>query len=64
MTESTPPLEGMVRLKDLPELTSLSARTISRLRAEGKFPKPDRRTTRIPLWRAATIRRWQEGRGA
>jgi hypothetical protein len=46
----------LARLDDLPSLTRLGKRTLERLRAAGKLPRPDLRIGRIPLWRIETIR--------
>lgn len=52
-----------VGTRDLPRLTSLSMRTIDRLRSSGRFPKPDKRVGRRSLWLVSTIRAWLgEGR--
>jgi predicted DNA-binding transcriptional regulator AlpA len=46
------------RLKDLPQLTGLSLRTVNRLRAEGRLPKPDAVFGRAVCFRPETIERW------
>jgi hypothetical protein len=48
----------LARLNDLPSLTRLGKRTIERLRAAGKLPRPDLRIGRTPLWKLETIREW------
>jgi predicted DNA-binding transcriptional regulator AlpA len=53
-----------VSMRELPALTSLSARTIDRLRSAGRFPAPDKRVGRRCLWLTTTIHAWLEGRNA
>jgi predicted DNA-binding transcriptional regulator AlpA len=50
-------------LDEISVLTSLSRRTLERLRAGGKFPRPDLTVGRRVLWRPETVRRWIEGGG-
>jgi hypothetical protein len=57
-TQALTPL--LVRLNDLPTLTRIGKRTIERLRASGKLPKPDLRVGKMPLWKVETIRDWIE----
>ena len=42
----------------LPGLLGVSRRTLSRLRATGEFPEPDRVVGRIALWRLETLTAW------
>jgi predicted DNA-binding transcriptional regulator AlpA len=51
------------RLKDLPTLTGLSLRTVNRLRATGRLPKPDAKFGRAICFRPSTIERWAESGG-
>jgi hypothetical protein len=51
------------RLKDLPTLTGLSLRTVNRLRATGRLPKPDATFGRAICFKPSTIERWTESGG-
>jgi predicted DNA-binding transcriptional regulator AlpA len=51
------------RLKDLPALTGLSLRTVNRLRAEGRLPRPDATFGACLCWRPSTLERWAESDG-
>jgi predicted DNA-binding transcriptional regulator AlpA len=52
------------RLNDIVEATGLSRRTIERERSAGRFPRPDKKVGKMPLWRPETIREWvAEGGG-
>ncbi len=52
-----------VNLNQLPGLIGVSRRTIERELSAGRFPQPDRRVGRRPLWRVATIEAWLAGGG-
>jgi predicted DNA-binding transcriptional regulator AlpA len=51
-----------LRVDDLAVALGMSRRTIERLRSAGRFPAPDLRVGRIPLWRPETIRTWLDNR--
>jgi predicted DNA-binding transcriptional regulator AlpA len=53
----------LLRLEDLSIATRLSSRTITRLRASGRLPKPDFCYGRLPRWYPRTIERWLAGGG-
>ena len=54
-----PGIEALTyRLADLPRALGVSRRTIEGERAAGRFPRPDLKMGRIPLWRRQTIDRW------
>ena len=42
-------------------MVGLNRRTIERERAAGRFPEPDRKVGKVPLWAPATIDRWFGG---
>ena len=50
--------ERFLRMKDLVEKTSLSRTTIHRMVAAGTFPKQERLTHRVAVWRASEIEAW------
>jgi predicted DNA-binding transcriptional regulator AlpA len=63
-TPSLPNAEAVFwRLKDLPQVTGLSLRTIGLLRANGRLPKPDAKFGRSLCFRPATIREWAANGG-
>ncbi len=51
------------RLADLPKVLSVSRRTIERERSAGRFPKPDIRIGKAPLWKPETIAAWVDRGG-
>jgi hypothetical protein len=51
------------RLKDLPEVTRLSLRSINRLRAVGRLPKPDAVFGRALCFKPETIQSWVDAGG-
>ncbi len=51
------------RLSDVARALGVSRRTIERERSAGRFPAPDLRLGKAPLWQPQTIRRWVEGGG-
>lgn len=61
VAETGPTLEPMLGVDGLARVLSVSRRTIERLRAAGKLPRPDLRVGKMPRWRAETIRRWIAG---
>jgi predicted DNA-binding transcriptional regulator AlpA len=46
------------RLAEAAVALGLSRRTIERLRASGRFPKPDLRVGKVPLWSRQTLIAW------
>jgi predicted DNA-binding transcriptional regulator AlpA len=56
------PIERLAyRLNDLAAALGLSRRQIERERSAGRFPKPDRKVGRAPIWTPETIRAWLKG---
>jgi predicted DNA-binding transcriptional regulator AlpA len=51
-------IEPLLRWSDLRRVLVASQRTLDRLRASGKLPRPDLLIGRSPRWKAETIRRW------
>ncbi len=43
------------RLDEIAELLGVSRRSIERERSAGRFPKPDRKVGKMPLWTPATL---------
>jgi hypothetical protein len=63
--ESSPELDRLTyRFADLVEAFGVSRRTLERERSAGRFPAPDLRIGKLPLWKVATIRRWIDEGGA
>jgi predicted DNA-binding transcriptional regulator AlpA len=48
------------RLDELAAALGISRRTLERERSVGRFPAPDLRIGKMPLWRPETIRAWIE----
>lgn len=67
--QADPPPSGMerltlaLRMDQVAAALGVSRSTIERARAAGRFPPPDLRIGRMPLWRPETVRRWTEGGG-
>jgi predicted DNA-binding transcriptional regulator AlpA len=53
----------LLRLDEVAAALGVSRRAIERLRSAGRFPRPDLRIGRMPLWTPETIRRWVERGG-
>jgi predicted DNA-binding transcriptional regulator AlpA len=70
LPEATPPEAGpaverlALRLDEVAAALGVSRRAVERVRAAGRFPRPDRTLGRMPLWRVETVRAWLEGGGA
>lgn len=60
-TTAAPIARLTFRLDEIAKATGLSRRTIERLRAGGRFPKPDIKAGKMPLWKPETLRRWIDG---
>ena len=56
-------IEPLMSIRDLAEVLKCSRRSVERLRASGRVPKPDIIVGRMPRWRPGTIRRWLEREG-
>jgi predicted DNA-binding transcriptional regulator AlpA len=50
------------RLDELADSLGMSRRAIERERSAGRFPAPDLRFGKAPLWRPETIRDWLDSR--
>jgi predicted DNA-binding transcriptional regulator AlpA len=57
-------LEQLVSLEGLTTFLNTSRRTVERLKASGKLPKPDIRLGRMPRWRPETLLGWLEDNAA
>ncbi len=56
---ATPAVERFtLRLDEVADALGISRRTIERERSAGRFPKPDCKIGKRPLWRPETIRAW------
>jgi predicted DNA-binding transcriptional regulator AlpA len=58
VTRAPLPIEPLLSVTDLARILAVSRRSLERLRAAGKLPRPDLHLGRSPRWRAETIRRW------
>jgi hypothetical protein len=54
-------IEPLLTQGDLARLLNASRRTVERLRASGKLPRPDLHIGKMPRWRPRTIREWIDG---
>ena len=64
LATSKPSLDRMTyRLDDVAAALGISRRAIERERSAGRFPRPDLKIGRMPLWRPETIREWIEKGG-
>lgn len=65
--EAAPPSPAVdrltVRLNDVARVLGISRRALERERSAGRFPRPDLKIGRMPLWRPETIRAWIERGG-
>ncbi len=52
------------RLETVAKALNISRRTLERERSAGRFPQPDLRIGRAPLWRPETIAAWVNAGGA
>jgi predicted DNA-binding transcriptional regulator AlpA len=52
-----------LRLDELARSLGISRRTLERERSAGRFPKPDIKIGKVPLWLPERIRRWIESGG-
>jgi predicted DNA-binding transcriptional regulator AlpA len=51
-------IEPLLSTDALAGALSCGRRTVERLRADGRLPKPDLFVGKMPRWTAETIRRW------
>jgi len=52
-----------LRIEELAEAIGVSRRVLERELSAGRFPKPDLRIGKMPLWRVETVRDWLERPG-
>ena len=70
VTDAPGPIKGgpvdrlTYRLAEVADLLGVSQRTIERERAAGRFPRPDCRIGKAPLWTRETLTRWITDGGA
>jgi hypothetical protein len=57
----TPSVETLLSQNDLARVLNAGRRTVERLRAAGKMPRPDLFVGKMPRWRPETIRAWIDG---
>jgi predicted DNA-binding transcriptional regulator AlpA len=53
----------LLSLDGVARFLATSRRTVERLRAAGKFPRPDLHLNRMPRWQRQTILNWIERGG-
>ena len=56
-------IEPLLSVDDLARVLNGSRRTVERMRAAGKLPRPDLHIGKCPRWKPETIRQWIEGGG-
>jgi predicted DNA-binding transcriptional regulator AlpA len=56
-------IEPLLTMTDLARLLVCDRRTVERLRAAGRLPRPDLHIGRLPRWRLETISAWIERGG-
>ncbi len=57
--ENKPPIARMaMRLDEVADALGMSRRAIERERSAGRFPKPDGKVGKCPIWKPATIEAW------
>jgi predicted DNA-binding transcriptional regulator AlpA len=61
--QSSASIAPLITKGDLERILQIDSRTIDRMRSSGKLPKPDLFLSRMPRWKAETIRAWIEGGG-
>ncbi len=59
---SVPPrsVEQLLRLAEVARILGVSRRTFERERSAGRFPPPDLKIGKAPLWRPGTVQGWIE----
>ena len=63
-TPAVPIAERLLyRLDEIAGLVGVSRRTIERQRSAGRFPQPDLRIGKTPLWKPATVQKWIDSAG-
>ena len=60
MTSSPQAVEQLLRLVDVARCLGISRRTFERERSAGRFPVPDLKIGKTPLWRPSTVQNWIE----
>lgn len=55
-----PAVEQLLRLADVARTLGISRRTFERERSAGRFPAPDLKIGKAPLWRPGTVQAWIE----
>ena len=61
----TPPIMRLAsRLDEVASSVGISRRTLERLRAAGKFPRPDLKVGKLPLWSRETLATWMKEGGS
>ncbi len=58
-----PPVESLAyRIDEVAASLGVSRRAIERERSAGRFPAPDVRVGKMPLWKPETVRAWMDKR--
>jgi excisionase family DNA binding protein len=64
VSTANPHLERLAfSITEVATALGIGRRTLERLIASGKFPKPDLRIGRMPRWKRETVRAWIENGG-
>lgn len=53
-----PPVDRLVSMRDLPDITGYSRRSLLRMVQEGTFPPPIRVNQRCNRWRMSAVQQW------
>ncbi len=60
MNDHATAVERLLRLADVARHLGISRRTFERERSAGRFPAPDLKIGKAPLWRPGTVQAWIE----
>ena len=60
MTTQSGTVEQLLRVEDVASRLGVSRRTFERERSAGRFPMPDLKIGKAPLWRPGTVQGWIE----
>jgi hypothetical protein len=61
LVQPAPNIEPLMSQDDIARVLNAGLRTVERMRASGKLPKPDLFVGKMPRWRPETIRAWIDG---
>ena len=55
-----PPVDRFVTMRQLPDITAYSKRSLLRMVAAGTFPEPIRMSARRNVWRLSAVKAWMD----